>query len=56
MAFAGGINYCRLLDETISSLVLSFLLMYGAAGVADVVNVADVLTDRSGGDGSGVRG
>ena len=56
MAFAGSINYCRLLDETISSLVLSFLLMCGAAGVADVVNVADVLTDRSGGDGSGVRG
>ena len=29
--------------------------MCGAAG-ADVVNVADVLTDRSGGEGSGVRG
>ena len=32
MAFAGGINYRRLLDEALSSLVLSFLLMYGLPG------------------------
>ena len=55
-AFAGSINYRRSLDGIISSLVLSFLLMCGAAGVVDVVNVADVLTDRLGGDGSAVRG
>ena len=54
--FAGSINYYRSLDGIISSLVLSFLPMSGAAGVADVIDVADVLTDRSGGDGSGVRG
>ena len=46
-AFAGSINYHRSLDGIISSLVLSFLPMSGTPGVADVVDVADVLTDRS---------
>ena len=53
--FAGSINYRRSLDGIISSLVLSFLLMCGAA-VWLTFNVADVLTDRLGGDGSAVRG
>ena len=47
--FAGSIIY-RSLDGIISSLVLSFLPLGGDAGVADVIDDAGVLTDRSGGD------
>ena len=47
--FAGSINYRRSLDGIISSLVLSFLLMCGAA-VWLTFNVADVLTGRLGGE------